>query len=193
MHYVACEFSKNRLHNIYEKNVLFCPGTPEPLTEKETGPHGIYCVHLAMNNSVIEKEEVTFIETALREFINARIDISGCFSQEAISEKIISEFAPNPNQIFNISLEGEVSPFLTFIADELTRMTEGVFFDLIIDTTGVNQFDIAAMAESPGIKGLYIKKLLSEIEEAPDDREKQIMQQALFFGIMALEGKKICL
>ena len=189
--YIALGCGDKRVHDIFGDGKVYCPGTPEPLVLHQTEPHGVYSVTLTKKSDGTTRKDIAFIEVSKRKNFAVDIDIAKCFSQDAISEKIIDTVTPDEENGYIINLSGEINPFLEYDLKEIEKEIENYYFDLILEDKDVRRYDIDTIIAEPGIKGLFTKKMVDRINAALSREKKSVLTKALSFGIQALDDKEI--
>jgi len=127
----------------------------------------------------------------MRSYHTVDVDITECFTEDAIKDVILREVNPDINDIYVVNLKGKIMPDFKYDTHQLEHMLESRFFDIEIQSDKVEYYDIETIVSEPGIKGIFTKKLIDEINMAPNEKQRDILTKALFFGIQALEGKRI--
>ncbi|WPD19790.1 DNA repair exonuclease [Thermaerobacter composti] len=97
----------------------------------------------------------------------------------------LEDVAP-PDAILRVRLEGV--PAFPVDAEALAVALGHRFFHLEIEdaTDPVSPEQLAAWAAEPTILGLFVKRLLGEIDAAADPRRRQVAERALRVGVRAL-------
>jgi exonuclease SbcD len=191
LNYLACGYSKNRINDELRDELVYNCGTPEPLEADEIGTHGIYSVTITKKDDGYVKKDIAFIETAIRCYYSVEVDISECFTQDAIKDVILNTVKPNLTDIYNVNLIGKVIPDLDYKNEKIADMLDDEFFDVVVSSDKVENYDIKAIILEPGIRGTFAKKLVDEINSTSNSKQKSILKKALFFGIHALDGRQI--
>jgi len=172
---------------------IFNPGSPEPLGFDEEGSHGFFLVSINKTSSGKCTINADFIERQCRSYKNIRLDVSGCRSDEEIIEKALKlkEINGSREDLVNLTLNGYVSQDFRidtrFIADSLS---ENIFFIRVYDET-VPDFDFESIARSPGLRGLFVSRMLKNMEKATDNEEKAMIMKALYYGMEAIDRGEI--
>ena len=173
---------------------VYCLESPEPLSSMQTDPCGIHSVTLTQDAEVATKQiirQVVFLETAHRSYRKISLDITGCFTPEAIKDLVVTTIDPNQTDIYCLEITGIVSPFETLDSNAIAEELQDVFFDVIVNIEKVTSYDLESEKSLPGIKNVYIKELQREIQAAQTEAEKEMLKRALFFGLSALKGDTI--
>lgn len=132
---------------------------------------------------------LSFVPVSKRQHIHHKTDVTNCETVSAIAEKIIAELQEaygeaHHENLYKIELTGEVSPeFIISRAELLSRLENAVYFVKIKDSTEL-KLDIDALLKEPSLKGIYVRKMLQKIEDAPEDK-KEICKKALKLGVKA--------
>lgn len=150
------------------------PGCPEGRGFDETGEKGIVLASISK-----EKKDVKFIPTSRRILHEIQIDISETQDNLSLCEKLKKQI--NENDLYKIVLSGEpdFEPSKDVLIDNLDA-----FFVKVYDET-MPKGSLLKSADEFSLKGLFIKKALSEIEKNGDETDKM----ALKIGLNALLGR----
>ena len=189
--YVALGHSHKVCKSFNGNDRLFNPGSPEPLGFDEEGDHGVF-------EAVIYKKErdsrleTFFIKTARRFYKNLDLDITGCGNDLQVIDRMAStlENIDSSNGLFNIVLKGYIDtgykPDLDFIYENI----EDKAFFIKINNSSLPGYDLGKICRDPGIKGLFTRRMMERIEEESSDHKKQLMLNAIYYGLESLETGK---
>lgn len=135
-------------------------------------------------------------EAAERRVLNLEVDITGLGDNSAMAGKVdslITASNASPKDIVNLVLIGSVVPDLEI--DLSCLETSGRFFHMCINSSRlVPEYDLDALVSAsaaPTLKSAYVKKLLEKQYAATDERERRVIQDAIYYGLYALDGRKI--
>lgn len=173
---------------------IFNAGSPEPLGFDEEGNHGVY---LSMIEKVPGEEsriEAEFKVLNLRHFLNLSVQAGGCLSDEqvAIRAKLVLRDAGSSEDLYRIFLQGYITQGFKIdplrVADLLE--TEAFFIRVVDQTTP--EYDLALISDEPGLRGLFARKMLNRAAAAGEE-EKQLIMQALYYGLEAIDEGRVCI
>jgi DNA repair exonuclease SbcCD nuclease subunit len=205
MDYVALGHFHNRIDDIGGYGNIFNPGSPEPLGFDEEGDHGVYVGTIEKNERGPEnsaetyiseskpKLEIEYISTALKSYKNISVSISGCNTDEnavkTIKDGIKNSMKPDEKPLdclFYITLNGICEKgFKLNIKFVENTLKDEFFFVRIKDLTRMD-YDIVEISKEPGIRGLFVQKINKMMENAENDRDRERLSRALYYGLDAL-------
>ena len=163
---------------LVERRVIYA-GTPEPLEQGETGPHGIYVGDIHPITHRIQKLE--FVPLAAAGYVPLQISVTERTSNEELQRLISAEIEKRGTQnIYRLRITGKHDPEVQF---DLAPLRER-YRIVTVEDMSEPQYDFVALyREHPSdMIGFYIRKLL---RENPDDMS-EIEKKALYYGIHAL-------
>lgn len=136
--------------------------------------------------------ELDFIKTSKRNYIEENIDISNAFGYEEVKTIVINAIYEKDRKenFYKINLIGNISS--EFNLDELIiqdKLKDSFYFVKVKDKTNV-KYNIEEISKGYSIKGLFVNKLLSQIENS-NEEEKEIIKEALKLGIKSLSDEEI--
>ncbi len=163
---------------IISEKMAYC-GSPEPLSFKETGDHGI--IKGAIEN---KKTNIDFIPFSSRTFKEENIILDGSFSYGQILDKIrkIDSKEHLGKNFYRVTLKGLVSPEERIVASHMEKDLSSDFYYIeIIDETRVD-YDLDALEGEykDNIIGYFIREMKKR------DLDDEINRQALYLGLEAL-------
>ena len=145
-----------------KKNIIF-PGTPEPLSFRELGQHGIFMGSVDKDHS-----EMNFIQMSKIEFCQETLELNSSMSLNDIEQSIIQVLEKyKKNHFLKLYLKGYlsyevISFFMHWIDDfeESVKSNEEIgYFEIINDTS--MDFDLKELKKnySKGIVGSFIEQV----------------------------------
>ncbi len=181
----------HQFHRIPAKGkiVAHYAGSPEPLSFGEHGEHGVLV-------GTLNKEgvNVKIIPTAKRKFIQKSLRIKSSYTLEEVCEKIKNSAGKEArkNNIFRFYLNGEFDESLGLNKDIIRDKLKDDFFFLDIKDKTVPDYDLEEIIRENlhSALGIYALKMKEEMDRA-DGREKEILENSLYYGLEALLGKKV--
>jgi DNA repair protein SbcD/Mre11 len=175
-------FALGHYHSYYQipvfKNAYYS-GSPEGLNFKETGDRFVLYVELSNNGPMVEpiktNRKVFWKETIdCSDFINNHeiIDTAGGLSEKCDMLKLILEGTPK--------IESEID--LEYVAESLRSTLFHVEIEDRIHIPEDYQIDNT-------IRGIFIKKMYGAISEAEAPDERKLLEDALRYGVSAIDGR----
>ncbi|KNY29809.1 metallophosphoesterase family protein [Pseudobacteroides cellulosolvens] len=193
MDYAALGHFHKRAEDIGGYGCIFNPGSPEPLGFDEEDEHGVFLCTLYRESADLRKKlEYEFIRTSKKQYYNMELDVTGLNTYEKLVEKL-KDLLKNvsSNGLVSIKLKGfseyELGLSLKQIEEDFN---EKVFFIKLIDDTRP-PYSIDEISNEPGLRGLFVRKMLRKIDDEKDERNKEKLKRSLDFGLKALEKGKI--
>ncbi len=163
-------------------------GCPEGQGFDELGEKGVYIGEIGKGVC-----NLSFVPCAKRMHLCEHIDISGCESTVAATEKVISvireKYPDNyPENLYKIILTGNISGEVNILITEIaSRLNELVYFAKVRDNTeAIIDFNILSGEKS--LKGIFVKNMLAAIENA-DEMQKGKYKSALILGLKAFSSE----
>lgn len=164
-------------------------GCPDGRGFDEEGSRGVYL-------GTVEKEfcSLEYMELSSRKYLSFDVDISDCETSLGIAEKLL-EYMKNTDpetfrrNLYRITLTGtipaEFSPSVSAIE---TKLSGEVDYIKITDKTSSDKNDLMQLAEESSLKGIFVKKMLSNLENVAEDQRQKYLS-ALKLGLMAFDGE----
>lgn len=175
-----------------QKNI-YNPGSPEPLGFDEEGEHGVFLAAIYKEHSHDRQTDVRFIPLNTRSYRNINISLYGCSTDEQAVQKAEETMAAagGIEDLYRIVLKGTTARDFRIDASSVAAcLKDKAFFIKVKDETAPDWHFDEIMRE-PGLRGLYVKKMLERAQAARDEEEKQTVMQALYFGIQALDQGEV--
>lgn len=163
-------------------------GCPEGQGFDETGEKGVYVGTVGKSLCALE-----FIPLAKRRHFHIKTDVTGLASQAEIVNKITEEIKDTAGSgweenLYKIELTGGVKEGIDVnTAEIIARISDTVYYAKVKDST-VPALDIEQLASEISLKGLFVKNMLSRMENASDD-EKEELAAALRLGLKAFDSE----
>ena len=177
---------KSGILRLESTSFAYC-GCPEGQGFDELDDKGVYIGEIKKNCAELE-----FLPVSKRRYIEEHIDVSALSNSAEISAEIINklkitygeDYAQN---LYKIILVGEVDENLIISKDEiLSRLDDQLYFVKLKDKTEIH-IDTETLANEVSLKGIFTKNMLSLMEKAETDEEKQRLRDALKLGIAAFK------
>lgn len=165
------------------------PGCPEGRGFDELNDKGIYL-------GTISKEScnLKFVPVSQRNYIELKVDVSNVThtkqALQLILEIMKSKYGENyENHLYKIILEGAVSEDSMIQVDDLkVGIEQEVFYIKIKDRTQM-QYDLEALAQEGTLKGIFVRRMLENLNDCKSESERLICQNALNIGLKAFYGE----
>lgn len=155
------------------------PGCPEGRGFDETGEKGVLLTEVS-RSGVSDQ----FVPLARRQYHRLQIDLS----QTSDVERAIMSAIPKgaERDIYKLLLTGEFSGRLDL--ERLHRAVDKRFFHVVLrDHTRIKR-DIWAQAEEDSLRGLFLRKMRTKYEAAPDDAQREKIILAIRYGLAAMDN-----
>ena len=172
---------------------IFNAGSPEPLGFDEEGEHGVIMAEIEKGSGGAEIH-TRFANICRRRFITIEADVGNCLNDEQAAVKVAEclEMNGSGEDLYRIILCGYVSNEFrpnTELIRQLLR--EKAFYIKLTDRT-TPDYDFDRIAGEPGIRGLFARKMLDRAAAATGEEERQLVMQALYYGMEAIDEGKVC-
>ena len=188
MDYIALGHIHKRSEIMRRGDTFFAySGCAEGLGFDELGDKGVYIgeVGKAVCN-------LSFKKTSIRTYEKINVDVTGCENAPAAAERILSAISEKygegfADNLYKIILTGGVADGCCFDTAEIAaRIMQTVFFAKVSDKTEVAvAFDVLRNENS--LKGIFVDKMLSLIENEPDNAD--MLRAALSLGLKAFSSE----
>lgn len=139
----------------------------------------------------IEKREV-----AERRIVTVDVDVTGTkdlFGLVAKVEAVQAASGARPQDIVSVSLYGAAASTLDLDPEKIER--SGQYFHTSVNAGRVvPDYDLQAIARdsaAPSLKSSFVRRMMEMIENAPDERDRLALRDAVYYGLYALDGRKL--
>lgn len=154
----------------------------------ETGDKGFYIGYIS--KGIVDLE---FRSVCKRKYVEHTVDIGNCLNSLEVCETINSKLEESFGEEFfkhfyKITLVGELSNEYLLDTKDIESKLDNVFYIKIIDKTQMF-VDLRNINLGTDLKSIFIKKMVSRIENACSSEEKIIENQALKIGLKAFLGE----
>jgi DNA repair exonuclease SbcCD nuclease subunit len=193
MDYVALGHFHNRLDDAGGMGIIYNPGCPEPMGFDEAGEHGVFLGTIEKENRLVKKLELEFIKTNKKLYTNIDVKVDGCHTNEQVIARINQSIPACglDNTLFSVALKGYASLGLTMDIPKIQQyFSDRVFFIKVKDET-VPDYDFETIAKEPGLKGLFVRKLLAELNNTSDESKRRLLMKSLYYGLEALDRGEV--
>lgn len=156
------------------------PGCPEGRGFDETGEKTVSIVELGDGGCTLRRESI-----ALRRYERLEVNVTGCDPLLAIHTSLPEDTV---RDIYRITLTGEAdtAPDPAYLHANLDEM----FFSLQIKDETRPPLTLWEHTGDDTLKGLFLSKLKSRYEQAFDDGERRKIEQAVRWGLAALDKRE---
>lgn len=139
----------------------------------------------------LEKREV-----APRRILNIEVNITGVSDSGAVNSRIesaISRAEPRECDIVFISLTGAISPAVKI--DTSALESSNSYFHLSISRSKVEpDYDLGALvrdSSASSLRSAFARRMLEMETQAADEAERRVLRDATYYGLYALDGRKL--
>jgi DNA repair protein SbcD/Mre11 len=173
---------------------IFNAGSPEPLGFDEEGEHGVFIVTIEKKEDEESRIHADFRRIGQRRFINLEVQVGGCLTDEQAVSAVVAavEGAGGADDLYSVTLQGYVNRnFRVDTAYLLELLKDKAFYIKINDRT-MPDYDFGSIAGEPGLRGLFVRKMLDRAANAIDEEGRQLVMKALYYGIEAIDEGSVC-
>lgn len=175
--YAALGGSERR-REMGERRIVF-PASPEPLSPRESGEHGVYLGELDPGTGDLMK--LRFLPIARRRYVPLQVTVNQRTREEALLRLLSERMGEHGRErIYRIRIRGKRKPEQSFSLDSLR---ERFPIAELLDESKPD-YDLGALCRehSSDLIGFYIRSFLMEDKEERSEEE----EEALLLGIRAL-------
>ncbi|WHH57349.1 DNA repair exonuclease [Petroclostridium sp. X23] len=165
---------------VNDSRVGYC-GSPEPMGFDEPGKHGVIYGKISDNG-------VRFQTIALskRQCITQEVDISGAINMNEIEEHVKKLLENMNDDLVRIVLTGKKAKELDIDVQLITsRLADWCFYLKVVDHT-CPDYPLDDLRKQQNLKGVFVRKLLNEIDMEQDEQRRNLLYKALYLGLDAL-------
>ena len=163
-------------------NTVFAfSGCPEGRGFDETGSKGMYLVELGRGVNM------TFLPLSGAKYYDLTVNLTG---NDSPAKEIINAL-PSKSQedLFRITLSGEIEPNLISIEEISKSISPLVFYAEIINRTKLPR-DIWSYCSEDTLRGTFLSLLREKMDESASNEDREIIDLAARYGLDALEGEE---
>lgn len=185
MDYVALGHVHKATDILYADTVAYAYcGCPEPLGFDELGPKGVYIGAVSKNRAELE-----FLPISKRTYETVSLDVSSANDSNEIITLAKDALTGHENNLIKLLLMGECdfTPDTDFINEGLEH---SVYYIKTRDCTYVRE-NLDLIKNEQTLKGIFVNKMLSRIEQCVDAEEKEKLKEALRLGLAALNMREV--
>lgn len=195
MDYTALGHFHSRFRDAGGLESIFNPGSPEPLGFDEEGEHGVFIATITKDDNSCRQTDVRFIRLNGRSYRNIDISLYCCASDEQAACRAAEGIAAagGMENLYSIVLKGTAERGFSINTGRVAAyLKDKAFFIKVRDET-VPDYDFNEITAEPGLRGLFARKMLERAKTAVNDEEKQLVMQALYYGMEAIDRREICI
>lgn len=157
-------------------------GCPEGRGFDETGEKGFYLC--TVDGETVSAEFVPF---AHRRYERIEVDVTGQDAADAVKAAVPPDTQRDLYRILLTGETGEAGVDLT----ALQKMLQDRFYQIELrDGTRVQE-DVWARAGEDSLRGLFLKELRQKWDSAEDEAAREILTQAVRFGLAAIDNRDL--
>lgn len=166
-------------------------GCPQGRGLDETGEKCVLVGEISSEGAV----ELERVEVAERRIVRAEIDVTGVHDSAEILARIDGAVSSQarPCDIVCAFVRGRTQPGVE--VDASAWLAGQPYFAASINTAGIEQdYDLEAIASdsaASSLRSVFIRKMLERQEKAADGEEKLAVRDAMYYGLAALDGRKL--
>jgi len=157
------------------------PGSPEPLALTQSGAGYVALINLD------DGLEIKLVKVGSKEFDKIVIDLGLLESEEQVKKAVLK--GATDNLIRQVEFKGLRPASLNIDLEILVKELSDSFFRLVLTDNSqivADQFDPSQFPQEL-IIGQFARLMQERLQKAKDEREKNIIQQAVQMGIAALQ------
>jgi DNA repair exonuclease SbcCD nuclease subunit len=171
------------------ETIIHYPGSPEARNWKETGER--YLTFGTIDDRGVELESIP-IHT--RKYINLEIDITNQQTLAHINESISTNMSKEANDDYVlVRLVGR-----SYFGSEdrhwlqkLERMLQSEYKWIVLEDETLPEYNLRLLRNQQSLIGTFIHMMEQRIAEETDDKQKRILEMALYRGLDAMEREVV--
>lgn len=136
-----------------------------------------------------------FKRTSKRNYYVVEVDISKGLSNEEIKSIILNEIneEDRAKNFYKIVLVGAVESYLNLKEEViLEKIKDEFYFVKVVDKTEI-KIDFDEISKDYSLKGIFVAKLLKELEECENEEDIEVIKMALKLGVQCLSDEEVSL
>lgn len=171
---------------------LCYPGSAEPLNFDEDHAHTFLLAE--WNGAKWTMQALASNEWQCK---TLRLGVTGSSSREQIVQRVHAlarQEHEHKKILLCVILDGAAQPSLHLDFHALREAIGDAFLDVEFQDQTLPAFDLTALETEPTARGIFVKKIANAMENAKRDGnlpQQEILERALYFGLLALEGKEL--
>ena len=175
------------IHAASQTGRVVYPGSPEPLGWGDTGRHTVALVEAGRG-----KAAARLIDVNMRRYKVRQVDCGGAASSAEVVGRLTAALNDRDPQAvcLRVQLVGQVGVDCQVDVQQLASLTGDRYAALAIEDRTSPEFDLDRLAGQQDAAGYFVRSLLTRIEQAADERAREVLRLALASGLHALNGRK---
>ncbi|MBC7766349.1 MAG: hypothetical protein H7Y41_07695, partial [Hyphomonadaceae bacterium] len=169
-------------YKTFENGTVAYAGSPEPFGFDEPGEHGVIVGEISEDGTL----STAFTPLQKRSCITHTCDVTGVSTFEAL-ETLLHAVSTFKDNLVKIVLIGKRDKTLELDLPLLTGRLIECFFVRIEDQTTLS-IDLDEIVNQQNLMGIFARKMLEKIANTKQPGEKAMLEQALLFGLEALQN-----
>ncbi|HEY5563655.1 MAG TPA: DNA repair exonuclease [Clostridiaceae bacterium] len=163
-------------------------GSPEGRGFDETGSKGIVKGEITKGSCNLE-----FREICKRKYFVKNLDISNTTTYEEIVHAVNVQIDDKnkENNLYKLVLKGSVSKGFTININLVKEKLKNYFYFLKLEDNTTYAIDYSSLEKEYSLKGIFVKKMRDKLKTISDEREAQIIRDAIKFGMESLEEGEV--
>ena len=162
--------------NIKNENIVY-PGSTISLGFDELGSHGMIVGKL---DEETKKLNLEFIELDKKQFVEFEVEVSNCYAEEDLIEKI-NELKLEENKYYKIILVGNRKFEINIYNIEKNNLNHNII--KIKDNTKI-EIDFEKLKNENSLKGIFVKNMMEKMKNNPESKNEIL--EALEIGLNAM-------
>ena len=136
-------------------------------------------------------------DVAERRVVSVEVDVTGIRDIAGLLAKVEAVEAASgarPRDIVSVALYGAAASTLEINDTDRIERTERFFHTCVNTSRVVPDYDLRALAResaAPSLKSAFVRRMLEMIDNTADEREQAALQDAVYYGLYALDGRKL--
>jgi exonuclease SbcD len=175
------------IHAASQTGRVVYPGSPEPLGWGDTGRHTVALIEAGAGEAAVQ-----LIDVNMRRYELRRVDCGGAASSAEVVDRLTAALDDRDPQAvcLRVQLVGRVGVDCQVDVPHLASLTGDRYAALAIEDCTSPEFDLDRLAGQQDAAGYFVRSLLTLIEQAADERAREVVRLALTCGLHALDGRK---
>ena len=171
-----------------EKEPLYgYPGSPEPLGFDEDGAHHVLLVDIDGNRVTQRLIPINTVD-----YRTIEVDASEASSVEDIKQSVTSKIAREHlgKSLVKVLLKGTLNPDVTIDLQSIVDDCHEACRFIEVENHTIPPYDLDTLKDERTVRGAFVRKMIGYLEGCSAE-EKRIAEQALIFGLRALDNRGI--
>lgn len=166
------------------------PGCAQGRGLDETGEKCVIVGEISPDGRV----ELERVEVAERRILRIEVDVTGSRdSAEVLARMDAAASAARPGDVVCAYLRGRLAAGIDL--DTAPWQSRQPYFASAVNASGIEpDYDLESLVRASAASSLrstFVRKMLERQEQATDERERQAVLDAIYYGLSALDGRKL--